>query len=92
MLLGWLGLVGYRAAMIASRALSVWDVIITRMCPQSNIPLELYDAGQVGGVSSFHIPPSIVIPLSGPITGIVLFYAVGNWNLFFSALICLKRR
>lgn len=68
-------------------------MIITRICLRSNIPLELYDAGPVGGVSSFRIPLSIVIPLSGPITAVIaLFYAMGSWNLFLSALICLKRR
>ncbi len=53
--------------------------------------LRLYDAGQA--VSSFRIRISIVIPLSGRTTAvIVLFYAVGDWSLFLSALICLKRR
>ncbi len=88
-----LGLVDRRAVMIVPWALSVWNVIITRTYLQANIPLELYDAGRVDGVSNLRMLTAIVIPLSGPILAVIaLFYAVGHWNSFFSALIYLRRR
>ena len=88
-----LGLINTRAVMIVPWAISVWNVIITRTYFQSNIPNELYDACRVDGVSNFRMLSAIVIPLSGPIIAVIaLFYAVGHWNAFFSALIYLKTR
>jgi putative aldouronate transport system permease protein len=79
--------------MIVPWAISVWNVIISRTYFQSNIPLELYDACRVDGVSNFRMLGAIVIPLSGPIIAVIsLFYAVGHWNTFFTALIYLKSR
>lgn len=88
-----MGLIDRRMVMIVPWAISVWNVIITRTYFQSNIPLELYDACRVDGVSNFRMLGAIVIPLSGPIIAVIsLFYAVGHWNTFFTALIYLKSR
>jgi multiple sugar transport system permease protein/putative aldouronate transport system permease protein len=88
-----LGMIDRRMVMIVPWAISVWNVIITRTYFQSNIPLELYDACRVDGVSNFRMLGAIVIPLSGPIVAVIsLFYAVGHWNTFFTALIYLKSR
>lgn len=88
-----MGLIDRRMVMIVPWAISVWNVIISRTYFQSNIPLELYDACRVDGVSNFRMLGAIVIPLSGPIIAVIsLFYAVGHWNTFFTALIYLKSR
>ncbi|MFD0869025.1 MULTISPECIES: carbohydrate ABC transporter permease [Paenibacillus] len=88
-----LGMIDTRWALIFPGALSVMNVIITRTFFQTTIPDELLDAGQLDGCSDFKFLLHVVLPLSGPIIAVLtLFYAVGHWNSFFSALLYLKRQ
>lgn len=88
-----LGMIDTRWALIIPGALSVMNVIITRTFFQTTIPDELLDAGQLDGCSDFKFLLHVVLPLSGPIIAVLtLFYAVGHWNSFFSALLYLKRQ
>jgi ABC-type glycerol-3-phosphate transport system permease component len=87
-----LGLINTRWAMILPRALSVWNVIITRTYFQKTIPDELLEASQLDGCSDFRFVWQVVLPLSAPIVAVIgLFYAVGHWNEFFSALIYISK-
>ncbi|NUR99291.1 MAG: carbohydrate ABC transporter permease [Kribbellaceae bacterium] len=85
-----LGLLNTRWAIILPAALAVWNVIITRTYFMVTIPEELVEAGKVDGCSDFGFFWRIVLPLSKPIIAVnLLFYAVGQWNSFFNALIYL---
>jgi putative aldouronate transport system permease protein len=85
-----LGLLNTRWAMILPTAMAVWNVIITRTYFMVTIPEELVEAGRVDGCSDFGFFWRIVLPLSKPIIAVnLLFYAVGQWNTFFNALIYL---
>lgn len=85
-----LGMLNTRWAMILPSALSVYNMIITRTYFQTAIPDELLDAAKIDGASDFRFVRDIVIPLSGPIVAVnALFYAVAQWNQYFSALIYL---
>jgi putative aldouronate transport system permease protein len=87
---GELGLLNTRWAMILPPALAVWNVIITRTYFQTTIPDELLEAAQLDGSSDFRFLWDVVRPLSGPIIAVnALFYAVGHWNGYFDALIYL---
>ncbi|MGH2533236.1 MAG: carbohydrate ABC transporter permease [Thermomicrobiales bacterium] len=87
---GELGLLNTRWAMILPSALAVWNVIITRTYFQTTIPEELLEAAHLDGCSDFRFLWEIVRPLSGPIIAVnALFYAVGHWNGYFNALIYL---
>ena len=87
---GELGLLNTRWAMILPPALAVWNVIITRTYFQTTIPDELLEAAQLDGSSDFRFLWDVVRPLSGPIIAVnALFYAVGHWNGYFNALIYL---
>jgi putative aldouronate transport system permease protein len=80
-------------AMVLPGALSVWNVIITRTYLQTSIAPEMLEAAQIDGCNDFKFVWTIVIPLSGPILAVItLFYAVGNWNQYFSALIYLDKQ
>ncbi|WP_169083928.1 carbohydrate ABC transporter permease [Paenibacillus sp. PL91] len=80
-------------AMVLPGALSVWNVIITRTYFQTSIPPEMLEAAQMDGCNDFKFVWKIIIPLSGPIIAVItLFYAVGHWNQYFSALIFLDRQ
>jgi multiple sugar transport system permease protein/putative aldouronate transport system permease protein len=85
-----LGMLNTRWAMILPSALSVYNMIITRTYFQTAIPDELLDAARIDGASDFRFVRDIVIPLSGPIVAVnALFYAVAQWNQYFSALLYL---
>lgn len=86
-----LGLLNTRWAMILPSAMGVFNVIITRTYFQTSIPKEMLEAAHVDGCSDLKFLGRIVIPLSGPILAVItLFYAVGHWNSYFSALLYLK--
>ena len=86
-----LGMLNTRWAMILPVALNVWNVLIMRTYFQTVIPRELHDAAQLDGSDEFNYLWRIVLPLSGPILAVVaLFYAIGHWNSFFTALIYLN--
>ncbi len=86
-----LNMLDTRWAIIIPSALSVWNLIITRTYYQNTIPNELYEAAHLDGCSDFKCLTRIVLPLSGPILAVMgLYYAIGQWNSYFNAMIYLK--
>lgn len=86
-----LGLLNSRWALIIPNALSVFNVIITMSFFKSTIPNELLESAQLDGCNDFKFLYKVVLPLSAPIIAVIsLFYAVGHWNSYFSALIYLR--
>jgi len=93
LLISRLGLIDTRAVMIVPGALSVYNVIITRTFFKATIPDELLEAAQIDGCGDFRFFRSVALPLSKAIIAVIaLFYAVGIWNSYFSALIYLNDR
>ena len=83
-----LGLVNTRWAMIIPGAMSVYNMIVTRTYFMNSIPSSLQEAATLDGASSFQYLLRVVLPLSKPILAVIgLYYAVGHWNDFYSALI-----
>ena len=79
--------------MIVPGAISVFNMIIARTFIQSNIPEELFEAASIDGCSDFYFFFRILLPLSQAILAVLaLFYAVGHWNAYFSAMIYLRNR
>jgi len=88
-----LGLIDTAAVMVVPSAMSVFNMIVTRTFFQTNLSDELYEAAKIDGCSEFGIFLRIALPLSGAIIAVIaLFYAVGQWNSFFSALLFLDNR
>ncbi|TWE01032.1 carbohydrate ABC transporter membrane protein 2 (CUT1 family) [Neobacillus bataviensis] len=86
-----LGMLNTIWAMIIPKAIAVWNLIVARSFFESSIPNELLEAGKIDGCSNTKFFLKIVLPLSKPIIAVlVLFYAVGNWNSYFDALIYLN--
>ena len=72
-------------------AVSVYNMVVARTFFQTNIPEELYEAGELDGCSDIKFMLRIALPLSVPIIAVlVMFYAVGHWNGYFGALIYLR--
>ncbi|OXM14282.1 carbohydrate ABC transporter permease [Paenibacillus herberti] len=78
-------------AIIVPGAASIYNIIVTRTFFMSTIPRELEEAAQIDGASTTRLFFTVIIPLSMPIIAVMaLFYGVGQWNSYFSALIYLN--
>lgn len=91
MVVSRLGLTDTIWAMIIPGAVSVFNIIIMRTYFVTSIPDELFEAAQLDGASTAKYLFKVVLPLSKPVLAVItLFYAVGHWNDFYSALVYLK--
>ncbi len=78
-------------SMILPSAMGVWNVILIKTYIQSSIPGEIFESAAIDGCSDWIYFVKMVLPLSTPIIAVmVLLYAVGKWNDFFSALLYLN--
>lgn len=85
-----LGLLNTRWAIILPGAMTVFNLIITRAFYQLSVPKELLEAARVDGASDFRFFVQVALPLSKPIIAVnLLFYAIAQWNGWFSAFIYL---
>lgn len=85
-----LGLYNTMWALILPGAISTTNLLIMRTFFQ-NIPSELEESAYLDGASEIYIYWKIILPLSkAALATIGLYYAVGHWNSWFSALIYLS--
>ncbi|WP_152364051.1 carbohydrate ABC transporter permease [Microlunatus speluncae] len=85
-----LGLLNTVWAIVLPGAMAVFNVIITRTFYQLNIPGELLEAAKIDGATDAQFFLRVALPLSKPIIAVnLLFYAVGQWNGWFSAMLYL---
>lgn len=79
-------------ALIFPSAIATSNFIIVRNYFES-IPDEVEESAKMDGAGSFTILWKIVVPLSKPVIAtITLFYAVGNWNRLFAAVMYINSR
>ena len=84
-----LNLLDSYAALILPVAVNAFNIVIVRGFFMS-VPSELLDSARIDGASEFRVLTRIVMPLSRAVLAVVgMFYAVGYWNAFFSALLYL---
>ena len=87
------GLLNTWWAITVPGAISVYNMIVARTFFVTNIPIELMDAAKIDGCGNTRFFFNIVLPLSGAITAILfLYYGVGHWNSYFSALLYIDDR
>jgi len=73
-------------------SVNVFNLIIARSFIEGTIPKELYEAASLDGCTHFQFFGKVVLPLSKPIIAVVgLYYMVGHWNDFFTALIYIRK-
>ena len=78
-------------AIVLPAILSVWNLFMTKTFFQSSIPDTLIEAATIDGAGSFRIFGEVVLPLSKAIIAVMaLYYAVGQWNSYFNAMIFLQ--
>lgn len=84
-----LGLLDTVWAIVLPGAVSTYNMIIMRTFFAS-MPEDIHEAAQIDGASPFQTFLRIILPLSQTIMAtLVLFYAVGHWNGYLSALLYL---
>jgi len=80
-------------AIVLPGAVSTWNMVVMRTFFQNTIPVELQESAFIDGAGDFKVFLRIVLPLSTSILAVMtLFYGVGHWNSWFSALIYLSDR
>lgn len=90
-LISSLGLKNTIWAVTLPGALSVFNLLVMKSFFE-NLPHELEEAAQIDGLGSFGIFIRIVLPLSKAILAtMILFYAVGYWNDWFTAFLYLDK-
>lgn len=87
-----LGIADTRWAMILPKLIITFNLIILRTA-FAGIPQSLEESARLDGANDFQIMTRIVVPLSKPTLAIlVLYYAVGHWNTWFTAMLYLRDR
>lgn len=85
-----LGLYDTYLALILPTAVAAYNLILMKNFFIA-LPASLEESAYLDGANEFRILFSIVIPLSLPaIASIGLFYAVGHWNNYMSAVVYIK--
>lgn len=79
-------------AMILPGTISVFNLLVMKTSFE-NFPPELEEAAYVDGMSTYGVFFRIVVPLSKAIIAtMVLFYAVGMWNSWWSSFLYLSKK
>ena len=82
-----LGFIDSLWSLMLPGAISTWNLIIIKNFFQG-IPAELEEAAKIDGAGDMRVLWQIVLPLSKPMLAtFALFYAVGFWNSYTSALL-----
>lgn len=93
LLIKWLGMRDTLWALLLPGAAGMWNIVVSRTFFQTNIPQELKESAEMDGCTNTRLFVSIVLPLSAPIIAVMaLFYGVGHWNSYFTALIYISNK
>ena len=85
-----LGLLDSYASLIIPGAISSFNLILVKNFFQE-IPQDLIDSAKIDGCNEVAVLGKIVLPLSKPaLATFTMFYAVGHWNTFLTALLYLN--
>lgn len=85
------GLINNILVILIPGAISTHNMIIIRTAFQTSIPGELFEAAKIDGASDFQCLFKVAMPLAKPTISVVtLYYAVGHWNSYFTAMIYIR--
>ncbi len=86
-----LGLINSMWAIVLPSILSVWNLFMTKTFFESSIPDGLIEAAKIDGAGEYRVFTALVLPLSKAILAVMaLYYAIGQWNSYFNAMIFLQ--
>ncbi len=88
-----LGLMNTYFVLLINGAISTTNLIISRTFFANGVPRDVEEAAFIDGCSPIKTFLVVVLPLSKAIMGVMaLYYGVGHWNSWFSAMIYLTDR
>ena len=86
-----LGMLNTVWALVLPNAVWIWNLFLVRNFYVHSLPRELQEAAIVDGASFVNYFYRIALPLSRAILSVmVLYYALGYWNMYFGPLIYLS--
>lgn len=86
-----LGMLNSSLAIILPGTVSAWNLFMAKTFFQADIPDGIVEAAEVDGAGKLKLFVSVILPLSMPIVVVLaLYYAVGQWNSYFNAMIFLS--
>lgn len=92
LLINQLGLMNSMWVLIIPQAVNVYNIIIMRT-QFINLPYELREAATIDGAGDMSVLFRVLLPLSGAVSAVlILFTAVGYWNMWFDPMIYLTKR
>lgn len=87
-----LGLIDNPLVLIIGAGVSCYNLIVTRQYFSSSIPQDIYEAAYIDGASELSCFARIAMPLAKPIIAVMaLYYGVGHWNSYYSALLYIRK-
>lgn len=79
-------------AIIVPVAISQWNMIILKTAFEG-VPESIFESARMDGASNFKILVKIAVPLIVPTFAIItLYYVIGHWNSWYTAMIYLSDR
>ena len=85
-----LGLYDSRLALILPALVGTWNMIVMRTSFKA-LPASIEESARIDGANDFVVLFRIILPCAkATVAVIILYYAVGYWNNWFSAMIYLK--
>ena len=88
-----LGLIDTMWAMLIPSAITFYNALIVRSYFMNSIPDSLQEAAELDGANVAQYLVRVVLPLSKPVLAVVgLYYAVSQWNDYYTALIYIYDR
>lgn len=86
-----LGLINSIWSIVLPGCLSVWNLFMSKTFFESSIPDGLIEAATIDGAGKFRVFTVVVVPLAKAVIAVMaLYYAVGQWNSYFNAMIFLQ--
>ena len=87
-----MGLLDSYWAILLPGAISTYNMIVMRTSFET-LPISLEESALIDGANELTVLVRIILPLSAPVVAVMLlFYGVGHWNSWFSAMIYLRTR
>ena len=84
-----LGMLNTPWAIILPGTVSAWNLFMAKTFFQTGVPDTIVEAA-VDGANRARLFVSIIVPISAPIIAVLtLYYAIGQWNSYFNAMIFL---
>ena len=86
-----LGMLNSPLAIILPGTVSAWNLFMAKTFFQTGVPDSIVEAAELDGANRARLFVSIILPISAPIIAVLsLYYAIGQWNSYFNAMIFLS--